>query len=114
MASFHPVHARSAVETVRVCILVRRREIASTTLTSKGQLNLGQLTLRTLNGDRSKPGDRLEVSTAGDRIIMTPATCDISDVCAALPRPKHIVTLECRTTSPRSRRTATERTSPTC
>jgi antitoxin PrlF len=41
-----------------------------------------------------KPGDRLDVSTDGDHIIMTPSTLDIDDLCRVLPAPKHAATLD--------------------
>lgn len=39
-----------------------------------------------------KPGDRLDVSTDGDHISMTPSTLDIDDLCQVLPAPKHVAT----------------------
>jgi antitoxin PrlF len=41
-----------------------------------------------------KPGDRLDVSTDGVHIIMTPSTLDIDDRCRALPAPKRAATLD--------------------
>jgi len=41
-----------------------------------------------------KPGDRLDVSTDGDHIVMTPSTLDIDDLCQVLPAPKHAATLD--------------------
>ncbi len=40
-----------------------------------------------------KPGDRLDVTTDGDRIVMTPSTLDLDDLCKVLPPPKHVATL---------------------
>jgi AbrB family looped-hinge helix DNA binding protein len=65
--------------------------MASTTLTTKGQMTLPKAIRDRLN---LKPGDRLEVSTDGDRIVITPKTLDLDDLCAILPRPKHVVTLD--------------------
>ena len=41
-----------------------------------------------------KTGDRLDVSTDGNHIIMTPTTLDIDDLCRVLPAPKRAATLE--------------------
>ncbi len=41
-----------------------------------------------------KPGDRLDVATDGDRIVMTPSTLDIDDLCKVLPTPKCVATLD--------------------
>jgi antitoxin PrlF len=41
-----------------------------------------------------RPGDRLEVATDGDRIIMTPSTLDIEDLCNVLPPANRVATLE--------------------
>jgi antitoxin PrlF len=41
-----------------------------------------------------KPGDRLDVSTDGDYIILTPSTLDIDDLCKVLPAPNRAATLD--------------------
>lgn len=40
-----------------------------------------------------KPGALFDVSTDGDRIVMTPSTLDIDDLCSVLPPPKRAATL---------------------
>ncbi len=60
-------------------------------MTSKGQLTLPKEIRDRL---KLKAGDRLEVATDGDRIVMTPAQLDIADLCAILPRPKAVATLD--------------------
>jgi antitoxin PrlF len=69
----------------------KEKAIASTTLASKGQMTLPK-EIR----DRLilKAGDRLEVSTDGDYVIMTPSTLDIDDLCQVLPEPKHAATVD--------------------
>jgi AbrB family looped-hinge helix DNA binding protein len=40
-----------------------------------------------------KPGALFDVSTDGDRIVMTPSTLDIDDLCSVLPPPKRAASL---------------------
>ena len=41
-----------------------------------------------------KPGALFDVSTDGDRIVMTPSTLDIDDLCSILPPPKHVASVD--------------------
>ena len=64
--------------------------MATTTLTSKGQMTIPKGIRDRL---KLKAGDRLEISTEGERIIMTAAHLDLDDLCAILPRPKRRASL---------------------
>lgn len=64
--------------------------MAITTLTSKGQMTIPKEIRVRL---KLKAGDRLEVVTDGDRIVMTPSQLDVGDLCAILPRPKRVASL---------------------
>lgn len=59
--------------------------MASSTLTSKGQMTLPKAVRETL---RLKAGDRLDVVIEDRRIILTPATLHLDDICAILPPAK--------------------------
>lgn len=63
----------------------------STTLTSKGQMTLPKAIRERLN---LKAGDRLDVSTEGERIILVPSTLHLDDLCSVLPKPRRVVSLE--------------------
>lgn len=68
--------------------------MASSTLTSKGQMTLPKEIRDRL---ALKPGDRLEVTVENSRIILTPKTLGIEDLCRVLPpaeRPRSIQEME--------------------
>ena len=64
--------------------------MATTTLTSKGQMTIPKEIRDRL---KLKAGDRLEISTEGERIVMMAAHLDLDDLCAILPRPKRPASL---------------------
>jgi AbrB family looped-hinge helix DNA binding protein len=76
---------------VRKTIRRKERFIATTTMTSKGQLTLPKEIRERL---KLKPGDRLEVATDGNRIVMTPAQLEIGDLCSILPAASRVATLD--------------------
>ncbi|MBV8197151.1 MAG: AbrB/MazE/SpoVT family DNA-binding domain-containing protein, partial [Candidatus Eremiobacteraeota bacterium] len=63
----------------------------SSRLTSKGQMTLpkGVLDLLAL-----RTGDRLDVAVEGRRIILTPKTLHVRDICSLLPAPDEPVSVE--------------------
>ena len=65
--------------------------MASTTLTSKGQMTLPKAIRDSFN---LKPGDRIDVSADGDRIVLVPSTLKLDDLCSVLPRPKRVASLQ--------------------
>ena len=65
--------------------------MASSTLTSKGQMTLPKEIRDRL---ALKAGDRLDVSIEDHRIVLTPKTLHLSDICSILPHPKRIVTID--------------------
>ena len=65
--------------------------MATTTITSKGQLTLPKEIRERL---KLKAGDRLDVATEDGRIVMTPAQLDIGDLCAVLSAASRPATLE--------------------
>lgn len=69
---------------------VRKRALSST-LTSKGQMTLPKEVREALS---LCPGDRLDVTMEDGRIVMTPRTLHIDDICSILPRPAKPATIE--------------------
>ena len=65
--------------------------MASSTLTSKGQMTLPKSVRDQL---RLKPGDRFNVSVQDRYIILTPAILQLKDVVGILPRPTRSLTVE--------------------
>ena len=59
--------------------------MASSTLTSKGQMTLPKAVRQKL---RLKAGDRFEVSVQDKSIVLTPATLDLDALCSVLPPAK--------------------------
>jgi antitoxin PrlF len=64
---------------------------ASTTLTSKGQMTLPKSVRERLG---LSTGDRLEVAVDGQRIVLTPKTLHLQDICSLLPASTRPATLE--------------------
>jgi antitoxin PrlF len=77
--------------TVRKNVWSKEHRVASTSLTSKGQMTLPK---EIRDRMKLKPGDRLDVSIDGDRIVMTPSTLSLDDLFRVLPRPEHVATLD--------------------
>jgi antitoxin PrlF len=65
--------------------------MATTTLTSKGQMTLPK-TVREHLGLTA--GDKLDVSVEGRRIVLIPKTLHLNDICSLLPAPATIVSIE--------------------
>jgi AbrB family looped-hinge helix DNA binding protein len=41
-----------------------------------------------------KPGDRIDVTADGDRIILVPRAVQLEELCAVLPRPERVVSVK--------------------
>ena len=65
--------------------------MASSTITSKGQMTLPKEVRDRLN---LKPGDRLDVSVRDHHIVLIPKTLHIADLVGVLPRPTRRCSLE--------------------
>lgn len=65
--------------------------MASSTITSKGQMTLPKEVRDQL---RLQPGDRLDVAVQDRRIVLTPKTLRLEDLCSVLPPAKKRRSLE--------------------
>jgi len=65
--------------------------VASSTLTTKGQMTLPKEVRDRLH---LKAGDRLDVAVEDRRIILTPATMSLAELCAVLPPAKRARSLK--------------------
>lgn len=65
--------------------------MASSTLTSKGQMTLPKEVRKRFN---LKAGDKLDVVVEEERIVLIPATLHLDDLASLLPRPKKSASLD--------------------
>ena len=65
--------------------------MAITTITTKGQMTLPK-EIRDRLG--LKPGDLVEVTLEGQRILLAPKTLHLDDITSILPKPARVVSIE--------------------
>jgi len=71
--------------------MVRKWAAMSATLTSKGQMTLPKPVRERLG---LRTGDRLDVALDGQRIVLTPKTLHLNDICSLLRAPEKPVSLK--------------------